>query len=423
VKSIKIYLPILIFFLSVFSVFSQTRKQLEVERKKLNKEIKQVNRLLFNEKKKEKNALDALKDINKKIEVRAKLISTINAEASILSTEIGVNEAKLKKLNKKLAELKEDYADMIFKSYKSKSQQSRTMFLLSSQNFYQAYKRLEYMKQYTSFRKNQGEEIVESANFVQKLNDSLFFQKNVKDTLVLSEKQQKQQIEADKKSQEKLITTIKKKESKYKKDLQKKISEEKKVASKIDKIIRDAIARANRIALAKAKAAAKLKSKSKSSSKRKSVKKNEFILSPEAKALATKFEQNKTKLPWPVKEGLVTRRFGVQPHPTIGGITVNSTGLHINTSAGAVAECVFNGKVLAIQLTSEGRKNVLVQHGNYITAYNNLQNSYVKTGDKVVTGQKIGQIFTDKVSGKTKLIFVLFKNTTRLNPSSWILKR
>ena len=128
-------------------------------------------------------------------------------------------------------------------------------------------------------------------------------------------------------------------------------------------------------------------------------------------------------MPWPVKEGLVTRRFGVQPHPTIGGITVNSTGLHINTSAGAVAECVFNGKVLAIQLTSEGRKNVLVQHGNYITAYNNLQNSYVKTGDKVVTGQKIGQIFTDKVSGKTKLIFVLFKNTTRLNPSSWILKR
>lgn len=420
-KSIKIYLPILIFFLSVFSVFGQTRKQLEIQRKKLNKEIKQVNTLLFNEKKKEKNALDDLKDINKKIEVRSKLISTINAEASILSKEIAVNEAKLTKLKKKLAELKEDYGDMIFKSYKSKSQQSRTMFLLSSQNFHQAYKRLEYMKQYTSFRKNQGEEIVKSTNFVEKMNDSLFFQKNVKDTLILSEKQQKLQIEADKKSKEKLITTIKKKESKYKKDLKKKVSEEKKVASKIDKIIRDAIARANRIALAKAKAAAKLKSNS--IPKPKVVKKNEFILSPEAKALAQKFEQNKTKLPWPVKEGLVTRKFGVQPHPTIGGITVNSTGLHINTSAGAVAECIFNGKVLAIQLTSEGRKNVLVQHGNYITAYNNLQNAYVKTGDKVVTGQKIGQIFTDKVSGKTKLIFVLFKNTTRLNPSSWILRR
>ncbi len=417
----RFYISILIFLISAISVFGQTRKQLEQQRKKLKKEIVQVNNLLFNEKKKEKNAIEDLKDLNQKIDVRSKLINTINLEAKVLSKEIHANEKELEKLNKKLTDLKADYADMIFKSYKSKSQQSRTMFLLSSQNFHQAYKRLEYMKQYTSFRKKQGEEIIVQSDVVKKLNDSLLFQKQVKDTLILSEKDEKLKIETDKKNKETLISTIKKKESKYKKDLQKKISEEKKVASKIDKIIREAIARANRIALAKAKAAAKLKSKS--SAKTKSVKKNEFILSPEAKALAVKFEQNKTKLPWPVKEGLVTRKFGVQPHPTIGGITVNSTGLHINTSAGAIAECIFNGKVLAIQLTSEGRKNVLVQHGNYITAYNNLQNAYVKTGDNVVTGQKIGKIFTDKVSGKTKLIFVLFKNTTRLNPSSWILKR
>ncbi|ARV08061.1 peptidase M23 [Polaribacter sp. SA4-10] len=407
--------------MSSFSVLGQTRKQLEIQRKKLKKEIVQVNRLLFDQKKKEKNALEDLKDLNQKINVRSKLINTINLEAKILSKEIRVNEKKLENLNKNLEALKADYADMIFKSYKSKSQQSRTMFLLSSQNFHQAYKRLEYMKQYTSFRKKQGEEILVQTDLVTKMNDSLLFQKQVKDTLILSEQDEKLKIETDKKSKESLISKIKKKESKYKKDLQNKISEEKKVASKIDKIIREAIARANRIALEKAKAEAKLKTKS--SYKPKLVKKNEFILSPEAKALALKFEQNKTKLPWPVKEGLVTRRFGVQPHPTIGGITVNSTGLHINTSAGAIAECVFNGKVLAIQLTSEGRKNVLVQHGNYITAYNNLQNSYVKTGDEIVTGQNIGKIFTDKVSGKTKLIFVLFKNTTRLNPSSWILKR
>ena len=417
----KFYISIFLILISSFSVLGQTRKQLEIQRKKLKKEIVQVNKLLFDQKKKEKNALEDLKDLNQKINVRSKLINTINLEAKILSKEIRVNENKLEKLNKNLQDLKADYADMIFKSYKSKSQQSRIMFLLSSQNFHQAYKRLEYMKQYTSFRKKQGEEILVQTDLVTKMNASLLFQKQVKDTLILSEQDEKLKIETDKKSKESLISKIKKKESKYKQDLKKKISEEKKVASKIDKIIREAIARANRIALAKAKAEAKLKSKS--SYKPKLVKKNEFILSPEAKALALKFEQNKTKLPWPVKEGLVTRRFGVQPHPTIGGITVNSTGLHINTSAGAIAECVFNGKVLAIQLTSEGRKNVLVQHGNYITAYNNLQNSFVKTGDEIVTGQKIGKIFTDKVSGKTKLIFVLFKNTTRLNPSSWILKR
>jgi septal ring factor EnvC (AmiA/AmiB activator) len=411
VKSSHFYISILLFLLSVFSVFGQTRKQLETQRKKLNKEIKQINTLLFNEQKKEKNVLEDLKDINKKIEVRTQLIFTINSEAAILSKEISENEVELQHLNKKLVSLKKDYSSMIFKSYKSKSQQSRMMFILSSQSFYQAYKRLEYLKQYTSFRKNQGKEIVNQTSVVQKMNDSLLFQKQLKDTLILSEKQQKQQIEADKKNQEKLLTTIKKKGSRYKRALQNKIKEEKKVTAKIDKKIREEIARANRIAREKLK------------NKPKKIVKNEFILSPEAKSLAVKFEMNKGQLPWPVDEGIVVRKFGKQPHPSFPGISVNGTGLHIVTKQGKEAEAIFKGNVLNVLVSSEGRKNVLIQHGNYISSYNNLENTYVEKGDRILTGQKIGQIFTDKVSKKTKLIFVLFKNTTRLNPSNWILKR
>jgi septal ring factor EnvC (AmiA/AmiB activator) len=385
----------------------QTRKQLETQRKKLNAKIKTVNKLIFETKKDQKNALEDLKDINQKIDVREKLIKTINLEAKLLSKEINSNENKIAELNKKLNALKEDYADMIYKSYKSKSQQSRTMFLLSSTNFRQAYKRIEYMKQYASFRKKQGEEITVQTNFVKQVVDSLNTQKKVKDTLILSEKEQKNKIEADKKSQETLVSQIKNKERKYKRVLQKSIRDEKKVADKIDKLIRAAIAKANK----------KVKVKPKT------VKKNEFILSPEAKALAAKFEFNKGKLPWPLRESLVTRRFGKQPHPTFGGITLNSPGLHLVTKKGAYAEAIFGGKVLAIQLTSERKKNVLVQHGNYITAYNNLESSLVKMGDKVTIGQKLGKVYTDKVTGKTTLIFVLFKNTTRLNPTSWMLKR
>jgi len=411
VSTKPIYISIIVFFLSVLSVFSQTRKQLEAQRKKLNKEIVQVNNLLFSVKKKEKNALDALKDIDKKIAVRARLISIINAEALLLSKEITANQLSVKKLEAKLKALKADYAEMIFKSYKSKSQQSRMMFLLSSQNFYQAYKRLEYMKQYTSFRQKQGEEILVKTNEVKAINDSLLVQKRLKDTLVLSEKNQKEEIEADKKEYEQLITTIKKKESSYKKELQNKIKEEASVTKKIDKIIRDEIARANRIA----------KEKLKTESKK--VVKNEFILSPEAKALAANFELNKGKLPWPVDQGIVVRKFGQQKHPTFPGITINGTGLHIVTKQGNNALAIFNGSVLNVLVTAQGKKNVLIQHGNYISSYNNLQSSSLKKGDFVTTGQKIGQIFTDKVSNKTKLIFVLFKNTTRLNPADWILKR
>jgi septal ring factor EnvC (AmiA/AmiB activator) len=393
------------------TVFSQTKRELENQRKRYKSEIVKLNRFIFNEKKKQKNALEDLRDIEQKIDVRNKLISTINLEVKFLSGEIKTNETKLKELKKNISDLKADYSEMIYKSYKSKSQQSRTMFLLSSQNFYQAYKRLEYMKQYTSFRKKQAAEIVMQSNFIKKIKDSLVYQKQVKDTLILSEKNQKEEIETDKKKQENLIITIKSKENRYKKDLQNKIKAEKRVASKIDKIIKDEIARANR------------SSKSKLNTKPKTSKKNEFILSPEAKALAAKFELNKGFLPWPVREGLVIRKFGKQPHPTFPGITINGTGLHIVTSNGSNAEAVYNGEVLNILLGSGGRRNVLIRHGNYITSYNNLENSFVEKGDKIVTGQKIGKIFTDKISKKTKLIFVLFKNTTRLDPASWMLKR
>ena len=399
-------------FLMSFTAFSQTRKQLENQRKKYKSEITKLNKLLFNEAQKEKNALEDLKDINQKIEVRNKLIKSINLEARVLSNEIKTNERKIAKLNKNLAALKADYAEMIYKSYKSKSQQSRTMFLLSSQNFYQAYKRLEYMKQYTKFRKKQGEEIVVQTDIIKQLNDSLFYQKQVKDTLILVEKNQKEEIEADQKNQEKLISKIKKKESKYKREIRKNVKEEKKVAARIDKIIKEEIAKANRLARAKNKDKKIVVKKS-----------NNFILSPEAKALATRFEQNKGKLPWPVKEGIVVRRFGKQPHPTFPGIIINGTGLHIVTSKGSNAEAIFNGEVLNVLVGSGGTKNVLIRHGNYITSYNNLESSFVKKGDKIVVGQKIGRIFTDKVSKKTKLVFVLLKNTTRLNPASWMLKR
>jgi septal ring factor EnvC (AmiA/AmiB activator) len=409
------YLLFLSVFLMNITAFSQTRYELESKRIKYKTVIAQLNTLLFNEKKKEKNALEDLRDIKLKIDARNKLIATIDLEAKLLSRGIVSNQKKINKLNKKLTDLKADYGEMIFKSYRSKSQQSRMMFLLSSQNFYQAYKRLEYMKQYTSFRKKQGEEIIVQTTVIKGLKDSLLYQKKVKDTLILSELNEKKEIEKDKSEQESLITEIKRKEGKYKKELQNNIKEDKRVAAKIDKIIKDEIDKANRLALAKAKknnVSAPVKTS-----------KNEFFLSPEAKALAAEFEQNKGRLPWPVKEGLVVRRFGEQPHPTFPGISINGTGLHIVTSKGSNAEAIFSGEVLNILLGSGGTKNVLIRHGNYITSYNNLENTTVKKGDKIATGQIIGKIFTDKVTAKTTLIFVLFKNTTRLNPASWMLSR
>ena len=398
------YISLLFFLFLTMVSFAQnkSRKQLELDRKRIKKEIKMVNKLLFAAIKSEQNALEDLKDLNQKISIREQYISTINLEVASLSNDIAIYEGDINQLEIKLIKLKEDYAEMIYKSYKSKSQQSSTLFLFSSKSFYQAYKRVKYMKQYASFRKKQGEEVYLLTNKFLRLKDSLLVQKKLKDTLLSNEKEQKTKIEYEKNDQKKLISELKNQEKKYKKRLRIKQQEEKKISQRIDKIIKEAIARSNA---------------------KKGIKKAKgFSLTPEARALAVRFEQNKGKLPWPVESGLIIRRFGKQPHPIYAGNFINSTGIHIATNKGSTANAIFNGEILAIQTQSEGKKSVLIRHGNYISIYNNLESVYVNDGQKIQTGQPLGKIFTDRITGKTKLIFVLSKNTTRLNPTSWILK-
>ncbi|WP_051263677.1 murein hydrolase activator EnvC family protein [Tenacibaculum ovolyticum] len=400
-KKIVFYISFLSLILISFSSFGQERKKLEKKHKKIKNEIKQINNLLFKAKKEKGNALDDLKDLSQKISARERLIETIRLETKQLSKEIETNEQQLEKNNDELKKLKKDYSDMVVKTNKNRSQQSKTLFLLSSESFYQAYKRLKYMQQYNDYRKKQGENIIVKSTEIKKFNDSLIQKRRSKEILISDEKSQKKEIESDKKDQESLVSKIKKQEKKYKRDLQKKIKEDKRITARIDKLIRAVIAKAN---------------KGKKTTKKAS---SGFVLNAAEKKLLANFEQNKGRLPWPVK-GIITRRYGVQPHPTFSGIKINSPGLHIVTKSNTDAKCIFNGKVLALQSQSGGKKSVLIQHGNYISAYNNLENVYVKKGAILKTGDKVGKVFTDKVSGKTKLLFVLFKNTAKLNPAKWI---
>ena len=398
------WLVVLVFFIS-FSTAAQNRQALEKQRIKLQKEIKTINALLFSSQTKEKNLLSDLSDLNKRITVREELIATINKETKQLSKEISKNEKQIGLYQQNLKNLKDDYANMVVQSYKSKTQQSRLMFILSSDNFLQAYKRMEYIKQYASYRAQQGEEIKKETLILQKLNDTLKESKSEKETLLLINKGEKEQINQEKETQETLVAEIKKTEKKYISQIKQKQKEEKKIDKKIEKLIREAIARSKK----KAKNKANYKSSG-------------FALTPESKLLEKDFISNKGKLPSPVERGVVIRRFGTQAHPTLSGITIESNGIHYATEKNANARVIFNGKVLAIQILPGKKKAVLIQHGNYISVYKNLDNVTVKKGDLVTTKQKIGKIHTDKITGKTVLAFVLFKETVRQNPEKWVYK-
>lgn len=405
-RSLSIHNFIIVSFFLLFSIVSsaQSRQDLEIQRIKLQKEIKEINSLLFRSQLKEKTLLSDLSDLNKRIRVRTKLIETINLETKQISKEIKENQKEVDVLQDRLGVLKKDYANMVVQSYKSKTKQSRLMFLLSSKDFLQAYKRMQYIKQYNDFREKQGEEIKIETVKLQNLNDYLKETKAEKEALLLANTKEKDSIHKEKVSREGLVKSVKKKEKKYTAQIRKKQQAEKAIDKKIEKLIREAIAR------------------SKKKNNKKNLKSSGFALTPEAIKLEKDFLSNKGKLPSPVKRGVVVRHFGKQPHPTLKGITIESNGVFYATEKGANARVIFNGKVLAIQVLPGKKKAILVQHGNYISVYKNLDNVTVKKGDLVSTKQELGKIHTDKTTGKTILAFVLFKEVQRQNPELWVYK-
>lgn len=402
VMQLRIIIFILISFLVTFSSHAQSQKQLENKRKQLQKEIKEINSLLFKSKEEAETLLSDLDDITQKINVRSQLIRTINQEAEVLSKEITKNEKKIASQEKKLDILKKEYANMVVKSYKSKNKNSRLLFLLSSKNFLQAYKRLQYIKQYATYRKQQGEEIKATTVNLRALTDSLQVKEDEKQLLIALHIKEKESVNLEKISQEKLVTKVKAKEKKYITQIKRIQKEERKLDKKIQRLILEAIARSNR----------------KSGNK----KSTSFKLTPESKKLETSFIANKGKLPWPTKKGTVIRKYGKQKHPTLAGIIIQSNGVQVATEKKAMARAIFDGTVLSIQLLPGRKKMVLVQHGNYITAYKNLDNVLVKKGEKIKTKQNIGTIHTDTTTGKTVLAFSLFKETKIQNPELWIGK-
>jgi len=384
-----------------FQGVSQTRQELEKQRQELQKEIKEINTLLFKSQKQEKTLLSDLSDLVKRIGVRTKLINTINEETRQLSKEIAENERQVKMMEQRLEVLKEDYANMVVQSYKSRTKNSRLMFLLSSESFMQALKRLEYIKQYADYRARQGEEIKLETIKLQNLNDFLMQTREEKEMLLVINQKEKDSIDNEKASREQMVRSVKQKEKKYVAQINRMQKEEREIDRKIEKLIAEAIA---------------------DSKKKGDLKSTGFALTPEAKELEKDFISNKGKLPSPVERGIIVRRYGKQSHPTLKGITIESNGVFYATEKNANARVIFDGKVLAIQVLPGNQKAVLVQHGNYISVYKNLDNVMVQKGDLVKTKQEIGRIHTDVTTGKTILAFVLFKEIHRQNPEEWVYK-
>ena len=398
-----------ILFFFCFSLgFSQTQQEkLEARKEQIQKEISAFKSLLQTEKKKERSVLSEISAQKARIRLSERLISTTAKQKRLLDDNIYLNQLEINKLNRELKVLKEDYAKMIVKSYKSRNDQSRIMFVLSSQNFLQAYKRIQYMKQYAGFRKMQGDEIQEKQDKLAVAVVKLEKDKKNKEKVLAENEAEKKILEEKKKEQEQLAKLIQKDKKKYTADIDKKQKEARDIDKQIKKIIADEIAAANK------RNAAKTGTKTSTASVSK------FDLTPEGKIVSDNFKLNKGKLPWPVDNGYVQLRYGDQPHPVHKNLTVHNSGVEIATKPGSNARAIFGGEVLQVQVISANNKAVYVQHGDFITVYLNLSSVNVSKGDKVSVKQILGKIHTDS-SGNAVIKFLVLQNTTYLNPEQWM---
>lgn len=416
-----IYIFLLLFSISLTAQQDYEAEQRKLEQKKatLLKEIKDVQSLLNINKKKERDVLGELSAQNRKIKLQQDLIANSRRQERNLANDIYVNTLASNKLKRELKVLQADYAKTVRMSYKSRSDQSKILFILSSNSFLQAYKRVQYLKQYANYRKSQGDELNKKTQELAKINADLEIQKQKQQRVIEEHEKQKKVLEEDRKKQNELMSLIKKDSRLYNAQIKKKQQETQKIDREIKRLIQKSIEEANRRAREKAEREAKAKGKTLEPAKKSSS--GKLDMTPEDIALANSFKANRGKLPWPVEKGYISLKYGDQPHPEHPNLTIHNSGIEITTESGANVRSVFEGEVLNIQVIGNTRA-VTIRHGEYITVYQNLASVTVTTGQKVSTKQKIGTVGVN-YEGKPILKFVISQNSSINNPQSWLMRK
>lgn len=415
-------LAILILLISLpLLVFPQSRKDLEKKRQKTQKDIKMTNDLLKKTQRDKKLTLNQLNIINKRIKAREELINSISKEVELLNERISENREIILLMATDLEKLKNSYVEMIRFAWKNRSQYDKMMFVMSSDDFNQAYRRMKYIKQYNEYRRKQALAIIAVTGVLQKKIESLEEKKKAKESLISEEKQETKLLGENKKEQVTMVEQLSKKE----KELKKQLENQKIADANLKKAIADLIAEEIRKAEEKRKAeAAKAKKENKTVPVSTKNKANIYDLTPEEQVISDNFSANIGKLPWPTERGIITGNYGEHEHPVLKGVMVKNDGVYISTTKGSIARSVFDGTVTSIVSIPGKHKVVIIRHGNYLSVYSNLQEVSVKTNEKVKAKQKIGVIYTDEEDeDKTVVELQIWNGTEKQNPENWISKK
>ena len=379
------------------SLSSQTKQDLENQKKQIQEDIKKIELKLKTNSKQKKLIVSNAEDINYKIKLQQNLINNINSQLNLILREIDRNENRLSDLKQRELILKDELSKMLLSAYKKKSNLNKLMFVFSSTSFQQAYKRIQYFKQYANFQNKTLSKIKINSNDIKNVIVALDSQKTNKKLLIDENEEIKRDLSIEYTGLNNLIAEVNKNQKRYSAEIKQKQKLTREIDKKIQRLIEEALAKAKK-------------------------KDGRFELTEEAKLISKNFNANKGKLPSPVIRGSVVLGFGKQPHPIVKTTTIQSNGVRIRTSSDVEARTIFNGEVYSIIKSKNNTHTILIQHGNFFTVYKNLSDIYVKKGDKLKTKDSIGKIATDPLNGQTILSFSIFNNGIPQNPRFWIYK-
>ncbi len=443
-----------------------SREELERRKKELQKEIDDANEALKETKRSRRESLGQLRALQNKIFLRTRLINNINEEINFINGDINTAVRDVKTLQKDLDTLKAQYAQLVVYAYKNRSTYDLMNFVFSAQNFNDAVRRYQYLKQYRDYRRRQASNILETQDLLAKKIESLQGQREKRAETLKSEQDERKTLEADRKEKDEVLSKLKGREKELLADINKRKKDADKVQAAIRAVIRREIEeerkRAEAEELARRKAAEEKRRREEAARKAAAaaaaaannanndnnvatapptpVKEtpkapepektaaparsaNVLEATPEALALSESFENNRGKLPWPVSNGNIIGHFGRQHHAVVEKINVENDGIIIATSKGAAVKTIFEGEVRRVMVIPGSGYVVMIRHGQYFTNYVRLQTVSVKTGSKVRTGQMIGTASTNEIENQGEVELQIYKGVVKQNPEFWIMRR
>jgi murein hydrolase activator len=386
------WIALILLLVAPLTVFSQkkTKAQLQREKQQSLEKIKEVEKILTETAAKKKNSIGELTALSQRIVEQEKLIESIKSEITFLNSEITENNDIIQALEEDLLKLKKEYAAMLFAAQKANNSTTRLTFLFSAKSFDQLVMRLRYMEQYGETRKLQADQIVKVQDELSGQVRQIENQRAEKNTLLAQQVNENNSLADLKKKESQLVKSLEKEEKKLRKDLE----ETKKALALLDKKINEII--------------------------KEEMEREALAANPKKNLeLSNSFEDNKTKLPWPVASGFISQKFGRQSHPVLKGIITQNDGVNIQTKENEKVKSVFEGEVRRVAFIPTLGSTVIINHGEYYSVYTGLKEVYVKAGQKVTTNQEIGQVISNG-EGISELRFQIRKNFTALDPQAWL---